>query len=292
MGQGVPVVKEEARQVEQHKKWLLPHTMVDSEAALQTFLSIIDTVAVGYEVDLFLDTEGRNGHGRDANLSLVLVKSASLNKTWALDAQVLGAKVFSTPSTMGKKRTFKQICEDEKIPKVCFDVKANSDSIYGRFGVHMRGVIDLQTMEIAVREDHRGYLHSLDRCISELPRHRLPRLTTQAWDEVKQVGKTYCCLKLLATGSNAFDERPLAEELCNYAINDVNLMPILFTHYSEELLKDGDGMMRLVLKISRDRIEESISSSYGGDTADHQFAPEEMLRACDREMDDYSVWYE
>jgi exonuclease 3'-5' domain-containing protein 1 len=285
---------EEALQEEQYRTWLLAHTMVETEASLQEFLSVVDKVAVDYEVDLFLDAEGGNGHGRNSNLNFIQVKSASLDKTWLLDVQVLGAKIFDTPSTTGKKRTLGQICEDEKIPKVFFDVRADSDSIYGHLNVHLKGVIDLQVMELATRQDSRVYLHGLDRCISKLPDNKLPRLAAQAWNGVKSIGKRYCTM---AGGYGAFDERPIADELRDYAVNDATLMPILFTYYSSsKMLAEDEGLMRLVLKISADRVTRSISPEYGGNTRAHRFGPDEMRMLwpeydSDGDLDDYYGWY-
>ncbi|KAE8449433.1 hypothetical protein EG329_008041 [Mollisiaceae sp. DMI_Dod_QoI] len=201
--------EKEALEEEASKEWLLAHTMVDTDETLQDFLSIVDMVE-DYDVDIFIDAEGGNGHGRDSNLNFVQVKLAASGKAWLLDVKKLDRKIFDTPSLTGKRRTFRQILEDDNIPTVLFDTRVDSDSFYGHFKVHLKGVIDLQVMESATRLSSRERLHSLDRCIESLPQSILPLPALRAWNKTRRTGKL-CCSG--PDGYGAFDIRPIPKEL-------------------------------------------------------------------------------
>lgn len=47
--------------------------------------------------------------------------------------------------------SLKSILESSMTPKVFFDVRTDSDALYGQFGIRLAGIIDLQLMEVASR---------------------------------------------------------------------------------------------------------------------------------------------
>jgi hypothetical protein len=57
-----------------------------------------------YNVDIFVDSEGENGLGKDFNLTCITIKMVSQNRRWLLDPTALGSKLFDTPAKTGKKR--------------------------------------------------------------------------------------------------------------------------------------------------------------------------------------------
>lgn len=200
--------------------------MADTEETLQEFISIVDG-AKDYEVEIFLDAEGGDGHGRNSNMNFVEVNFASTDQSCLLDVKKLGSKIFDMPSLTSKGRTFGQILADEKTPIVWFDVRADSDSIFGHFKVHVEAVIDLQLMEAATRTSSRQRLQTLDRCIENFPESTLPYPGFRAWNNIG------CASKVACSGPDkygAFDIRPIPKELEEYSVNDVSLMPLTSIH--------------------------------------------------------------
>jgi exonuclease 3'-5' domain-containing protein 1 len=184
-------------------------------------LSVIDAVE-DYAVDLFVDTEGENGLGKDFKLNAITIKMASKDQRWLLDAQAFGTELFSLRCDTGKKRTLGEIIESDKIPKVLFDVRADSNAIHGHYNVHLGGVIDLQVMEMVSRGTRPSYRHGLDKCIWEIPDHSFPSGAKEAWVRRKAAGKKIC---KGPQGFGAFNQRTYPRALEEYAINDVELLP-------------------------------------------------------------------
>ncbi|KEF50983.1 uncharacterized protein A1O9_12960, partial [Exophiala aquamarina CBS 119918] len=84
-----------------------------------------------------------------------------------IDVPILGAQAFNTSGVEGK--TLKDILQDEKIPKVFFDVRNNSDVLFAHFGVALQGVEDVQLMESATRRTmaSRKFSSGLAKCVEE-----------------------------------------------------------------------------------------------------------------------------
>lgn len=59
------------------------------------------------------------------------------------------------------------IFESPNIPKVFFDVRNNSDTLFSHYNVKLAGVIDLQLMQLATSFFRRKYVTSLDKCIEK-----------------------------------------------------------------------------------------------------------------------------
>jgi hypothetical protein len=60
------------------------YSVVNDEEALQEFMTAIDMVD-DYNVDIFADTEGEDGLGKDFNLNCITIKMVSQNRRWLLD---------------------------------------------------------------------------------------------------------------------------------------------------------------------------------------------------------------
>ena len=120
-----------------------------------------------------MDAEGSSQHDRHHKLNGLPLKMVSANERWLLDPVTLGDELFHTPSPTGRKRTLKQIFEDETVLTVWFDARSDADSLYGNYKVRLSGVIDLQIMEMATRGCRPFYRHGLDRCIESIPENKL-----------------------------------------------------------------------------------------------------------------------
>lgn len=272
---------QEAIAKEEIRLSLTAHTMVDTVDSLQACVDEIVSIAKPYKPgecpDLMLDAEGGNGHGRHNNLNFIQVMSVSADKTWIIDTRVLGQKVMDTPSsTTG--RTFGQILEDKSIAKVLWDTRQDSDAIYAHFGIHMRGIHDLQVMEAAVRPGSRAKALGLADAIEQLPKEYLSPLTIQVWKEIKEDGRLFCKAN---GGYRAFDIRPAAPVLEDYAANDCSVLPILYRCYmnsgcKDKKLRDEPELMDLVLRASARRVDASLDPDYRGNSESSYLGPPEM----------------
>ena len=248
------------------------YSLVNDEEALQEFMTTIDMVD-DYNVDIFADTEGEDGLSKDFNLNCITIKMVSQNRRWLLDPMALGGKLFDTPAQTEKKRTFRQILEDDRIPVVFFDVRADSNAIHGHFGVRIGGVTDLQVMEMVTRSrpTHRN---GLDKCIAALPGKYLSWAARHAFFRRKNAGKVICSG---VDGYRAFNQRPLPRTLEEYAINDVENMPELFNYLSEErgICNDREKM-QLTLDVSKEMVDLSISPEFDSQDPDNKYAPNSL----------------
>lgn len=198
---------------------------------------------------LYIDVEGVN-LGRRGSVSILQIYLLPADRTYIVDVHRLGERAFSTPSPCGT--TLRQILEDYRTPKVFFDVRHDSDALYTRFGIQLRGVEDLQLMELAARPCDRVSIMGLARCI-EL---HAPLTETEraAWLASKALGR-----KLFAPeqgGSyEVFNERPLRPEILTYCANDVYILPRLWRHYHKLMSVDWRVKM---LSSSAERAEASL----------------------------------
>jgi exonuclease 3'-5' domain-containing protein 1 len=266
------------------------YSVVNEEEALQEFISVIDMVD-NYDVDIFVDTEGENGLGKDFNLTCITIKMVSQNRRWLLDPMALGSKLFDTPAKRGKKRTLRQIFEDDKIPVVFFDVRADSNAIHGHFGVHLGGVIDLQVMEMVTRRYRRStYRDGLDKCIKALPAKYLSDPARVAFIRRKHAGKVVCSGP---DGYGVFNQRPLPRVLEEYAINDIEHMPELFIYLSLDCgLCNDRGKMQLTLDVSKEMVDLSTSPEFDSQDPGNKYGPTSLtsLDNYDPYEDDWDLY--
>jgi len=257
---------------------------------LQAFVRDINQTENG-AIDLYLDAEGGNGHGRNRSLNTIQVRIESLGRDYLVDVKALRETLFDTAPVCetGRKQTFRQILEDPDVPKIFFDVRADSDSIYFHFKIHMRGVIDLQIMELAVRDDSREYRWGLETCIENLPPSLMPNSSKNKWTRIKRAGQIACSsYKKYAV----FDERPLPKALQKYAVNDAMFMPVLYQQYYENSgLKDNDVLWRLVLELSEEAVTNSTKPNDSGNTHEHRRGPQKLKDLYEPPQDDYDYGY-
>lgn len=137
---------------------------------------------------------------------------------------VLGAQAFNTSGAKGK--TLKDILQDEKIPKVFFDVRNDSDALFALFGVALQGVEDVQLMESATRRTtaSRKFLNGLAKCVQKNVPTSLGNKAS--WKQVKEKGERL--FKTERGGSyEVFNQRPIPEDILSYCVGDVQYLPEL-----------------------------------------------------------------
>lgn len=182
---------------------------------------------------LFCDAEGvslsRNG---ELCLLEIHVHHRQHQRTYIIDTCTLKDLAFTSMST-DRRTSLKSILEDSKVPKVFFDVRMDSDALYGQYRIAMAGVIDLQLMELASRMNTSGWtdgrVKGLKVCLAldaEMDADERDRVQA-----VKARGK-----RLFAPedgGSyEVFRARPLTEEMVGYCVVDVAYMPSLYENYN------------------------------------------------------------
>jgi exonuclease 3'-5' domain-containing protein 1 len=140
-----------------------------------------------------------------------------------IDVYSLGSQAFNTTGIKGK--TLKDILHNEKIPKVFFDVRNDSDALFAHFGVVLQGVEDVQLMESATRTtiSSRKYLNGLAKCIKQGVLHGSD-LTS--WKLAKEKGGR--SFKAEFGGSyEVFEQRLIPNEIISYCVGDVQYLPEL-----------------------------------------------------------------
>ena len=238
---------------------------------LDIFLEMLPAMIDPNCASMFCDQEG-NKMDRNGTLSLLQISFAALDITFIFDVTVLGSIVFERRVFCGQ--SLRQVLEDPMVVKVYFDVRNDSDAIFAHFGIHLRGIIDLQLMELAcrgIRCEPTG-LQSLAKCI-EL--HLGPGLATDEyleWCQAKAAGRKYCDKH----GWAGYDERPLPEVLAKYAAQDTIYMPHLYAVYLWKL-QECPMLMALIIRASQKRADDSLHANYQSGGPGKGLGPESFL---------------
>ncbi|KAL8671381.1 MAG: hypothetical protein Q9168_004113 [Polycauliona sp. 1 TL-2023] len=234
--------------------------------------------------ELYVDAEGIN-LSRSGELSILIfhVETPRFSHTYLIHVHVLGNITFST-RTSNRLHSLKTIFEDNRIPKVVFDCRMDSDALFGQFGVLLEGVIDLQLMRLATSQGGGYGLPGLELCLT----HDLDIASSeQAWvSEAKAKGQRLwrprCGGKM-----ERFNDDPLHQDIINYCVVDAAYLPRLFETYNkqlgervyltaldtlwgnEQLYPKETGVFSWecrVLKESRERARCSLRKYYSGGT--------------------------
>jgi exonuclease 3'-5' domain-containing protein 1 len=177
---------------------------------------------------MFVDLEGVD-LGREGSVSIFTLSIDTGEPTmqvYLIDIHTLGNKAFETADSRGV--TFKNILQDEKIIKVFFDVRNDSDALFRHFNVALQGVEDVQLMESATRKTSasRRLLNGLKTCIEKNVLVSLDKKTSAGWKQTKEKGK-----QLFETedggAEGIFNQRPICAGIISYCVGDVQYLPEL-----------------------------------------------------------------
>ena len=218
--------------------------------------SLVDSISQATTTPLlFVDLEGVNlsRHGSISIMQLLMPPSPVVH---LLDVCTLQASAFDTPGTKGQ--TLRSLLESDRYGKVFFDVRNDSDALFGHFGLHLKGVIDLQLVEYASRPRPGKFIKGLAKCISESGQMSMAQ--TQEWTRVKEAGQ-----KLFAPEKGGkyevFNHRPLNAALRDYCVQDAMVLPKLLLVYSERL---QPHMAAQIYEESQKRVALSQSPTFNG----------------------------
>lgn len=138
--------------------------------------------------------------------------------------------------------------------------------------IWLRGVVDIQLMELATREKCDRYRHGLAVCIAEVARET-KSMTDQGlaiWRDFKMKGKYH--FGKGDEGYKEFDQRPLTAMVMQYAGQDTIFMPMLFDHYLSKLRYRKFEFSKLV-EMSEETTDYTCGKEYNPQGHGHQMAP-------------------
>ncbi|KAH0421994.1 hypothetical protein CcaCcLH18_13066 [Colletotrichum camelliae] len=243
------------------------YDFVDTTAALARAVDALSG-APASPPSLYVDLEGEY-LGRLGTISIIQIYLSTQQHTYLIDVQKLGAAAFSEPGTNGA--TLKTILESPSIPKVLFDVRNDSDALFFHFNIDLKGVEDLQLMELASRKSNKRLLFGLKKCIESDAQMTTGELLE--WGRVKEQGH-----KLFAPESGGsyavFSQRPLSRDILSYCVQDVRYLPRLWKTYNEKLTPAWKSK---VLRASQHRIMQSQAADYNGKGRHMALAPKDWM---------------
>ena len=227
--------------------------MVSTTAEIVSLINLITSPST--PPTLYFDLEGISLSSK-GTISILQLLISPARHVYLIDVHTLGAAAFTTPGSNGQ--TLKNIFSSPVIPKVCFDIRNDSNALFFLFNVAVQGIQDLQLMENASRrlDTSKKYLNGLARCI-EYDAH-LDWHGSGTWRAVKEAGA-----RLFAPEKGGkyevFNERPLKDEIRRYCVQDVLQLPALHRTYTSRLTPVWKG--RVEQETAR-RVVESQSEEY------------------------------
>jgi exonuclease 3'-5' domain-containing protein 1 len=228
--------------------------LINTSPLLKAFLDGLKDIE-GEPPSLYVDLEGNN-LSRLGTLSLVTVLVGPGEKVYLIDVTTLGRDAFDVAGSDG--RSLRSILESSEIIKVFFDIRNDSDALYSLYGVHVRGIWDLQLMELASRNFQKRCVNGLAKCIER--DSRIGYEEKAKWRRVKEKGRDL--FDPSRGGSYAvFDQRPLSSEMEDYCTQDVAFMPHLCEIYHEKLCDAWWGKIEIETDA---RIRLSQSPTFNG----------------------------
>ncbi|ORY69064.1 exonuclease [Pseudomassariella vexata] len=192
---------------------------IDTEEALTEVLNSLEGLPTN-PPSLYVDLEGANlsRHGTISIMQLLIHPPTRRTSS------------TSTRDKIGL--SLKDILESGTIPKVFFDVRRDSDTLFSHYGVRLSGIQDLQLMELATRAFGRRYVTALAKCIEKDA--NLNYTEKKAFTQGKSRGKMLFDPQL-GGSYEVFSQRPLSEEILKYCTNDVKFLPRLWSIYDRKL---------------------------------------------------------
>jgi exonuclease 3'-5' domain-containing protein 1 len=201
---------------------------VDSAA---TFLSLLDNL-INLAVDppsLYLDLEGikLSCHGSISIISLYVFPK---KKIYFIDIHRLGKTAFLT--TNNNAISFKIILESLIIPKIIFDIRNDSDTLFNHYEISVDGIKDFQLIKLATRKSSKDFVAGLTKCIKK--DSPVSTAAKAEWQRTKEgANRLYDPKK--GGRYEIFNERLIKSEIVQYCARDVALLPGLYNVYNAKL---------------------------------------------------------
>lgn len=201
-----------------------------------------------------IDSEGVDLGQPGGSLSLIQIAARKPGSSglsiYIVDVTLLDWRAFhhridpSNPSSP----SLKSLLESQEVTKLLFDARSDASALSRQFNVRLRGCYDLQLAEVAVRQmksPGAGWLMGLDKALGSC----LPATAAMNEDLLwgSQVSKTYH----QSGKMQIWKERPLSEELLQYAAADVRYLHKLKEALDKQL---PQSIIQKVKKVSSSRI--------------------------------------
>lgn len=242
--------------------------LVDTVASVFHMLDVLHDLPTT-PPSLYIDLEGEN-LSRHGSISLPQIFVLPNNFTYLVDVYRLQNEAFTTTHGV-HGNNLKAILESEAIPKVMFDVRADSDALYSHFQIELAGIQDLQLFELATRHFPKRFVNGLAKCIERDA--NLSWAEKSRWRMAKEKGRKLFAPEL---GGNyqVFNVRPLTEDIMTYCVQDVQFLPRLWSHYRLKLTPFWKAKIE---KATRDRIALSKSHDFSAKGQHMALAPSDWL---------------
>lgn len=235
----------------------LTSTYIDSPASLaQPLHALTDP-----KRSLYVGCKHSHVDGR-LTMSILQLFIPHKNHVYLLDVQTLGKTAFTTDihqETGGT--TLRSILESLTIQKVFFDVRAASHLLHTHFGIALRNTQDVQLLESASHSSNARasrFLLGLRACIQR-EKHTPSRSEKKNWEAVYQAAA-----RLFDPGLGgsvqAFQDRPLAEEIRAYFVQELQYLPLLRAKYWHRHM--ARGMAESVATETAARLQISCSANF------------------------------
>ncbi|KFY61100.1 hypothetical protein V496_05154 [Pseudogymnoascus sp. VKM F-4515 (FW-2607)] len=208
-------------------------TVVDSVEGLLLLLDSIVNLATE-PPSLYIDLEGI-ALGRRGSISILSLHIAPTKETYLIDIYSLKEAAFSTTNSKGT--SLKTVLESPTIPKVIFDIRNDSDALFG-----LSGLCRWHQGSSAYGAGNPDGLTGVS---------LQPKRGSRLFDPAK--GGHY----------EVFNERPLKSEVVQYCHGDAALLPGLYGVYNAKLRQTGEDFWRVhVRHETKERIKLSQGPSY------------------------------
>jgi exonuclease 3'-5' domain-containing protein 1 len=238
----------------------------DSASAVVALLNNLKNPS--YQPSLFLSLEG-NTLGRYGSINLLTLYLLPRDTVYLVDVHHLGEAAFLTENA--DRTSLKTVLESTTTLKVMFDVRNDSNALFSHYQISLGGIKDVQLMELAARGSPRTSVAVLAKCIEEDA--QISSAAMSKWRRTKDV---VAQLFALERGGRyeVFDERPLRAELIQYCVQDVALLPTLYSIYEAKLLPAGESFWRAEIeKATQARVMLSHSTSYDSHGQQEAYGP-------------------
>ncbi|CAG8981233.1 hypothetical protein HYALB_00003831 [Hymenoscyphus albidus] len=242
-------------------------TWVESEEDYKKFLTYLHEIKRNV-IELALDCVASRGLSRRGNVTHLTISVQSLDHTWVLCHTKLPLNFFDIADESSGK-ILRSILEDPEIQQLWFDVRSDSDALFGIYEIRLGHVIDVQLMEVAARyglERMRSGLASLKECVSNRGHKFLSHTTCQEWLYNKRKGREF----FQQYGYEILEDDPLPSTAKEYTAGDTFILFGLYKEYKKDNIFIGEALKvdlgALVKEYSEKRVEYSQDSEYNHDT--------------------------
>lgn len=227
-------------------------SIVDSSTSLVSLLNDLENQSTS-PPSLYLDIEGIK-LSRYGSISIIQLFHLPLNRVFLIDVFVLQDAAFDTSNLSGT--SLRSIFESPTIPKVFFDVRNDSDALFGHYNISLQNVHDIQLLEVATRSRSKDRVAGLRKCIE--CDARLSVEAKRKWRVTKEKGLALFSEQGVASYA-PFNSRPMLQDVIDYCAQDVIYLPILWMVYSKKI---SEKWLQRVQEETRRRVSMSQTESY------------------------------